>query len=133
MERTLVLIKPDGVERGLVGEILSRFEKKGLKIVGLQMLKMDHSLAEKHYAEHKDQPFFAGLINFMTSSPIIAAIIEGEGAVVAVRSLMGCTNPLKSPPGTIRGDYGLVTSHNLIHGSDSLESAKREIELFFSN
>ena len=133
MERTLVLIKPDGVERGLVGEILSRFEKKGLKIVGLQMLKMDHSFAEKHYAEHKDQPFFAGLINFMTSSPIIAAIIEGEGAVVAVRGLMGCTNPLKSPPGTIRGDYGLVTSHNLIHGSDSLESAKREIELFFSN
>ena len=133
MERTLVLIKPDGVDRGLIGEILSRFEKKGLKIVGLQMLKMDHSLAERHYAEHKDQPFFGGVVDFMTSSPIVAAIIEGEEAVVAVRNLMGATNPLQSPPGTIRGDYGLTTSHNLIHGSDSLESAKREIELFFPN
>jgi len=131
MQRTLVLIKPDAVRRGLVGEIISRLERKGLKIVALRMLQMDKEMAERHYAIHKGKPFFEGLVEFITSGPLVAAVIEGERAVEAVRRLMGETNPLKASPGTIRGDFGLDIQQNLIHGSDSEETAREEIELFF--
>ncbi len=131
MERTLVFIKPDGVRRGLVGEILRRFEQKGLRIVAMKMLTMDRDLAERHYAPHKGKPFFEELIRFITSGPIVAFVLEGPQAVSVVRTLMGPTDPLKAPPGTIRGDFGLHITENLIHGSDSEESARREIALFF--
>ena len=132
MERTLVLVKPDAVRRGLAGEIISRLEKKGLKIVALKMLQMDSELAEQHYAIHKGKPFFPGLVDFITSAPIIAAVVEGGKAVEAVRRLMGETDPLNATPGTIRGDFGLDIGQNLIHGSDSVENAAKEINLFFS-
>lgn len=131
MERTLILVKPDGMQRGLAGEILTRLERRGLRIVGLRMFQMEDGLARLHYAEHEGKPFFGGLISYITSGPIIAAVLEGTGAVEAVRKTMGATNPGKAEPGTIRGDLGLETGRNLIHGSDSLESAKREIALFF--
>lgn len=132
MERTLILVKPDGVQRGLTGEILSRFERRGLKIRALKMLTVTSEKAEEHYQEHKEKPFFPELVGYITSGPVVAAILEGPGAVAVVRQMMGTTDPQKSPPGTIRGDFALTTRHNIIHGSDSLESAEREISLFFS-
>lgn len=129
---TLVLCKPDAVQRGLVGRIISRFEEKGLKIVGMKMLSVNDVLADEHYQEHVEKPFFSELVSFITSSPIVAMAIEGENAVEVVRALMGVTNPQDAAPGTIRGDYGLDLTKNLVHGSDSLASAKRELKLFFS-
>jgi len=130
-QRTLVLVKPDGVKKGLTGEIISRLEKKGLKIAAMRMLQMDKALARKHYAVHDGKPFFAGLVDFITSGPIVAVVVEGEKSVEVVRKLMGETDPIKAAPGTIRGDYGLDIGENLIHGSDSEENARTEIALFF--
>jgi nucleoside-diphosphate kinase len=130
-QRTLVLVKPDGVKKGLTGEIVSRMEKKGLKIAAMRMLQMDKALARKHYAVHDGKPFFAGLVDFITSGPIVAVVVEGEKSVEVVRKLMGETDPVKAAPGTIRGDYGLDIGENLIHGSDSEENAQVEIALFF--
>lgn len=130
-QRTLVLVKPDGVEKGLTGEIISRLEKKGLKIAAMRMLQMDKALARKHYAVHDGKPFFAGLVDFITSGPIVAVVVEGDKSVEVVRKLMGETDPAKAAPGTIRGDYGLDIGENLIHGSDSEENAQVEISLFF--
>lgn len=131
MLRTLVLVKPDGVQRGLTGEIISRLEKKGLKIVALRMLQMDKAMAKRHYAVHEGKPFFPGLVDFITSGPIVAVVVEGERAVEVVRQMMGDTDPIKAAPGTIRGDFGLDIGQNLIHGSDSEENARKEIKLFF--
>lgn len=131
MERTLVLLKPDAVQRRLVGRIISRFEDKGLKIVGLKMIRISRELAEKHYAEHREKPFYQELVSFITSAPVVAMVVEGPKAVEVVRRMMGKTNPMEAEPGTIRGDYGLSVTMNLIHGSDSLASAAREIALFF--
>lgn len=131
MERTYLMVKPDGVQRNLVGEIISRFEKRGFKIVGLKMLQISRATAEKHYGEHVDKPFFKGLVDFITSGPVVAMVLEGKGVINAAREMMGATNPLKAAPGTIRGTYGIDTGRNVIHGSDSPESAKREIALFF--
>jgi nucleoside-diphosphate kinase len=132
MERTLVLIKPDAMQRGLAGEILGRLERRGLRIVGLKLMQVLPELAQRHYAEHAGKPFYDGLIAYITSCPIIAAVLEGTDAVEAVRLTMGKTNPREAAPGTIRGDLGLEVGRNLIHGSDSLESARREIALFFN-
>ncbi|MEC7367431.1 MAG: nucleoside-diphosphate kinase [Actinomycetota bacterium] len=132
MKQTLVLCKPDAVERGLVGEIISRFEKKGLKIVALRMLVIGPDLAEKHYAEHVGKPFFDGLVDFIGRSPAVAMVIEGpEDTWEIVRKMMGATNAAQAEPGTIRGDFSALFTENLVHGSDSAESAKREIEIFF--
>ena len=131
MEQTYLMVKPDGVQRGLCGEILSRFEKKGLKIVGLKFMVIPKDVAERHYGEHKDKPFFPSLINYITSGPVMAMVLEGEDAVQICRNMMGKTKPIESAPGTIRGDYAMVTGCNIIHGSDSVESAKREISIFF--
>lgn len=130
-QRTLVLVKPDGVKKGLTGEIISRLEKKGLKIAAMRMLQMDKTMARKHYAVHDGKPFFAGLVDFITSGPIVAVVVEGDKSVEVVRKLMGETDPVKAAPGTIRGDYGLDIGENLIHGSDSEENARTEIALFF--
>lgn len=130
-ERTLVLIKPDGVERGLVGEVLGRIERKGLKIVALEMRTLVAATAEEHYGEHVGKPFFAGLVEFITGGPLVAAVVEGPDAIVTWRAMMGATNPVVAAPGTIRGDLATVTQRNVTHGSDSLESAAREIALFF--
>ncbi|BAC88651.1 nucleoside-diphosphate kinase [Gloeobacter violaceus] len=132
MERTFIAIKPDGVQRGLVGEILQRFERRGFKLVGLKLMQVSEALAQKHYAEHKERPFFGGLVAFITSSPVVAVVLEGKGVVATARAMMGVTNPLNSPLGTIRGDYGIDIGRNIIHGSDSLESAEREIALWFA-
>jgi len=132
MERTLVLLKPDAVQRRLVGRIISRFEDKGLKIVGMKLMQVTRELAERHYAEHREKPFFSELVSFITSSPIVAMVVEGPGAIDEVRRLMGKTDPREAAPGTIRGDYGLSITQNLVHGSDSPESAAREIPIFFS-
>ncbi len=132
-ERTLLLIKPDGVERRLVGEIIGRIERKGLTVAALEMRVIDDELARQHYAEHDGKQFFASLLEFITSGPLVAAIVEGPRAVEAVRQLAGATDPVeKAAPGTIRGDFGLETQFNLVHGSDSPESAQREIALWFS-
>jgi len=131
MERTLVLIKPDAMQRGLAGEIIARLERRGLRIVGMRMLHMDEALARRHYAEHEGKPFLEGLVRYITSCPIIAAVFEGTRAVEMVRQAVGATDPGKAAPGTIRGDLGLEIGRNLVHGSDSLESAAREIRLFF--
>jgi nucleoside-diphosphate kinase len=131
MERTLVLIKPDAMQRALAGEILARLERRGLRIVGLKLLQVDRALAERHYAEHAGKGFYESLVSYITSCPIIAAVFEGTDAVEAVRATMGKTNPRDAAPGTIRGDFGLEIGRNLIHGSDSLESAAREVALFF--
>jgi len=133
VQRTLVFVKPDGVQRGLVGEIISRLERKGLKIVALKMLQMDRAMAERHYGVHRDKPFFSSLVDFITSGPVIAAVIEGKDAVDVVRRMMGETDPLQSASGTIRGDFGLEVQENLVHGSDSKENAQEEISLFFSD
>jgi len=132
VERTLVLLKPDAVQRRLVGRIISRFEDKGLKIVGMKLMQVTQELAERHYAEHREKPFFSELVSFITSSPIVAMVVEGPGAISEVRRLMGKTDPREAAPGTIRGDYGLSITQNLVHGSDSPESAAREIPIFFS-
>ncbi|HXY65382.1 MAG TPA: nucleoside-diphosphate kinase [Mycobacterium sp.] len=132
-ERTLLLIKPDGVERRLVGEIIGRIERKGLTVAALEMRVVSDKLARQHYAEHDGKPFFASLLEFITSGPLVAAIVEGPRAVAAVRQLAGATDPVEqAAPGTIRGDFGLETQFNLVHGSDSPESAEREIALWFS-
>ena len=133
MERTLVLIKPDGVQRGLVGEIVSRLERRGLKLVAMKLMRVDETLARQHYAEHVERPFFGGLVEFITSSPLVAMVWEAENAVAVVRNTLGDTQPAASLPGTIRGDLALDIGRNLVHGSDSLESAQREVELFFSS
>jgi nucleoside-diphosphate kinase len=133
VERTLVLVKPDAMQRGLAGEVISRLERRGLKIVALRVMKVTKPLAQKHYAEHAGKPFFNGLVEYITSSPIIAAVFEGNNAIAAVRQTMGKTNPLQAEAGTIRGDFGLETGRNLTHASDSTASAKREITLFFGD
>ena len=130
-ERTLVLIKPDGVQRGLVGEVLSRIERKGFAVVALEMRTLERAVAEEHYGEHQDKPFFADLVDFITGGPLVAAVIEGPEAIASWRSMMGATNPATAAPGTIRGDLATETQMNVTHGSDSPESAAREIALFF--
>lgn len=132
-ERTLVLIKPDGVERGLIGEVISRIERRGYQIVALELRTLSAAIAEEHYGEHRDKPFFADLVDFITSGPLVAAVIEGPDAIVAWRTMMGATNPINAAPGTIRGDFANVMQNNVTHGSDSPESAAREIALFFPN
>ena len=132
MERSLVLIKPDAMQRGLAGTIISRLERQGLKLVALKMLHLDKALAEKHYAVHSDKPFFENLVNYISSTPIIAAVFEGEGAVKVIRKIMGATDPAKAESGTIRREFGLDIERNTVHGSDSVETADREIKLFFS-
>ena len=132
MERTLVLVKPDGVQRGLSGEVISRLDRRGLKLVGMKFMQVDDALARQHYGEHVDRPFFGGLVDFITSSPVVAMAWEADNAVEAVRNTMGQTNPTTSPLGTIRGDLGLDIGRNLVHGSDSPESAERELSLFFN-
>jgi nucleoside-diphosphate kinase len=131
LQKTLVLLKPDAVQRGLVGELVSRLERKGLKLVGMKLVRMNDALARQHYAEHVDKPFFKGLAQFITSGPLVAMAIEGEDAICMVRTLMGETNPANAAPGTVRGDYAVSIGLNLVHGSDSLESAQRELALFF--
>jgi nucleoside-diphosphate kinase len=130
-ERTLVLIKPDGVQRGLVGEVLGRIERKGFGIVALEMRTLERAVAEEHYGEHKDKPFFGDLVDFITGGPLVAAVIEGPEVISSWRAMMGATNPANAAPGTIRGDLATETQMNVTHGSDSPESAAREISLFF--
>jgi nucleoside-diphosphate kinase len=130
-ERTLVLIKPDAMRRGLAGEILRRFEARGLELKEAKLVNVDRTLAEEHYAEHAEKPFYGELVEFITSGPTMALVLEGEGAIATVRSTMGATNPADAGPGTIRGDLALSMPDNLVHGSDSLESAQREIKLWF--
>jgi nucleoside-diphosphate kinase len=130
-EATLVIVKPDAVRRGLIGEILGRFERKGLRIEAMRRMTIDRDLAEQHYDEHRDKAFFGELVDFITSGEVVVARVVGEQAVSVVRTLMGPTDPAAAPPGTIRGDYGVVITENLVHGSDSPESAKRELDLFF--
>jgi nucleoside-diphosphate kinase len=132
MERSLVLIKPDAIQRALAGQIISRLERKGLKIVAMKMLHMDKNLARRHYAIHKGKAFFDDLVSFITSSPLIAIVFQGENAVQVIRQMMGETDPAKAPSGTIRGDFGIDVEHNLVHGSDSPQNACKEIDLFFS-
>jgi nucleoside-diphosphate kinase len=131
MERTFIMVKPDGVARGLVGEIISRFERKGLQLEQIRRLTIDEALARRHYAEHVDKGFFPDLLSFITSGPVVAMIWSGEDAISVARTLMGATDPKQAAPGTIRGDYGLAVTENLVHGSDSPESAARELALFF--
>ncbi|MEX0799884.1 MAG: nucleoside-diphosphate kinase [Dehalococcoidia bacterium] len=131
MERTLVLVKPDAMQRGLAGEIIARLERRGLRIVAMRLTQVDEPLARKHYAEHEGKPFYESLVAYITACPVVAAVFEGTDAISTVRQTMGATNPAEASPGTIRGDLGLETGRNLIHGSDSAESATREIALFF--
>ncbi|AFZ36951.1 nucleoside diphosphate kinase [Stanieria cyanosphaera PCC 7437] len=133
MERTFLMIKPDGVQRNLVGEVVRRFETKGFTLVGLKLMKVSRELAEKHYDVHKERPFFGSLVDFITSAPVVAMVWEGDGVVAAARKIIGATNPLTAEPGTIRGDYGVSIGRNLIHGSDAIETAQREISLWFSD
>lgn len=132
MERTLIIVKPEGVQRGLAGQVLARFEAKGLKVVGLKLLQIPRELAERHYAEHQGKPFYEGLVSHITSSPAVVGVLEGPEAISVARTLMGPTNPRTAPPGTIRGDFGLEIGMNIVHGSDSPESAAREIGIFFA-
>lgn len=133
-ERTLILIKPDGVRRGLVGEVISRIERKGLKLVALDLRVADKATAEEHYAEHKERPFYGELVDFITSAPLVAGVVEGPNAIAAWRQLAGGTNPVEAAtPGSIRGDFALEVSENIVHGSDSPESAAREIGIWFPN
>lgn len=131
METTLILLKPDAVQRGLMGRIISRFEEKGLQIVGCKLMQISPELAARHYEAHKERPFYAGLVRFMTSSPVLALALRGNGAITIARNMMGATFGSKANPGTIRGDFGVSNSFNLIHGSDSQEAAERELTLFF--
>lgn len=131
MQKTLIILKPDCVQRRLNGEILARFEAKGLRIAALKLMKVDRALGEKHYAEHAGKPFFEGLINFITGGPVIVGVLEGNEAIAVVRSMLGATNGVEAAPGTIRGDFSISRQNNLVHGSDSPESAEREIALWF--
>jgi nucleoside-diphosphate kinase len=131
MDRTLILVKPDAFERGLTGEVIARFERKGLEIVALKLMQMDRELAERHYGEHAEKPFFGELVEFITRAPLVAMVLEGPSAVQAARQVIGATNPVEAAPGSIRGDHAIEVTFNLVHGSDSAESAKRESELFF--
>ncbi|MEZ7577695.1 nucleoside-diphosphate kinase [Veillonella sp. 27098_8_77] len=131
MEETLVLIKPDGVKRHICGEILTRYERKGLQIKAMKLLQAPNELAEEHYAEHKDKPFFGELVDFITSGPVLAFVLAGKNAVTSVRNINGATNPIDATPGSIRGDYALTMDSNVVHASDSVESAAREIQLWF--
>lgn len=133
MERTFLAIKPDGVQRGLVGEVVRRYESKGFTLVGMKFMKVSKELAESHYDVHKERPFFASLVDFITSGPVVAMVWEGDGVVAAARKMIGATNPLTAEPGTIRGDFGVDIGRNIIHGSDAIETAQREISLWFSN
>ena len=130
-EKTFIMIKPDGIQRGLLGEIISRFEKKGLKFIALKMIHIDKKLAEMHYAEHRGKPFYKGLIEFITSGPVVAGVLKGENAIKIVRKLVGATSPDNAEPGTIRGDFTINTGCNIIHASDSSDTANREMDLFF--
>ncbi|MEN0649649.1 nucleoside-diphosphate kinase [Caldifermentibacillus hisashii] len=131
MEKTFLMVKPDGVQRGLIGEIVSRFERRGFQLVGAKLMQIPTSVAEQHYGEHKGKPFYDELVSFITSGPVFAMVWQGENVIATARQMMGATNPKDALPGTIRGDYGVTVGKNIIHGSDSLESAKREISLFF--
>ncbi|HEY6775939.1 MAG TPA: nucleoside-diphosphate kinase [Thermoleophilaceae bacterium] len=131
MDRTLILVKPDAFERGLTGEIIRRFERKGLTIVAMKHMTLDRELAEEHYAEHRDKPFFGDLVDFITGGPLVAMVLEGYEAVTSARQVIGATNPLEAAPGSIRGDFGLEVQTNLVHGADSPGSARRETSLFF--
>lgn len=133
VERTLVIVKPDGVQRGLVGEIVGRLERRGLKIVAMRLRQVERELAERHYGEHRGKPFYAGLVDYITSSPVVTMVLEGPNAVATVRATMGATNPANAAPGTIRADFALEIGRNLIHGSDSPESAEREVGIFFGD
>jgi nucleoside-diphosphate kinase len=133
MEKTFLMVKPDGVQRNLIGEIVSRFEQKGFQLVGGKLMSISKELAEEHYGEHKERPFFGELVDFITSGPVFAMIWEGENVITTARQMMGSTNPKDAAPGTIRGDFGVTVGKNIIHGSDSPESAVREIGLFFNN
>jgi len=131
MERTLIIVKPDGVQRGLIGDVITRLEQRGLKFVGLKLLQMTPELAEEHYAVHKDKPFYPGLVKHITSGPVVVGVVEGPKAINIVRITIGATNPAEATPGTIRGDYALEIGFNIIHGSDGPETAVQEINLFF--
>jgi nucleoside-diphosphate kinase len=131
MERTLILVKPDAFSRNLTGEIIARFERKGLRLAALQQMTMRRELAEQHYAEHEGKPFYEELVGFITSGPLVAMVLEGDQAVTAARQVIGATNPLEASPGSIRGDYAIEVGQNMVHGSDSPESAAREVSLFF--
>ena len=131
VERTLVLVKPDGVQRALVGEVIGRLERKGLRLVALRQMRLDRATAEQHYGEHREKPFFADLVDFITSGPLVAMVVEGPSAVATVRQMMGVTDPAKAAPGTLRGDYGLTIGMNIVHGSDAPERAAQEVALFF--
>jgi nucleoside-diphosphate kinase len=131
VERTLIIVKPDGVQRGLVGQVLGRFEARGFKLAGLKLMRISRELAERHYAEHQGKPFYEGLVAFITSAPAVVGVVEGPGAIAVVRAMMGATNPANADAGTIRGDFAVTMSYNVIHGSDSPASAEREIGLFF--
>ncbi|MBD1871187.1 nucleoside-diphosphate kinase [Oculatella sp. FACHB-28] len=133
MERTFLAIKPDGVQRGLIGEIIRRYEAKGFTLVGLKLMNVSRELAEKHYGVHKEKPFFPGLVEFITSGPVVAMVWEGEGVIASARKIIGATNPLNAEPGTIRGDYGVSIGRNIIHGSDAPETAQSEIALWFTS
>ena len=133
LETTLILIKPDGVQRGLMGKIISRIEQKGLQIRGMKLMSVTEEIAGRHYGEHEDKPFFGSLVAFITSSPVVAMAVSGDNAVQVMRTIMGSTNPQESAPGTIRGDFGMTIGMNLIHGSDSVESAERELGIFFDS
>jgi nucleoside-diphosphate kinase len=132
-EKTLLIVKPDGVRRGLSGEVLRRVEQKGLRIGALRMMRIQRELAEEHYGEHRDKPFFGELVDFITSGDVVVGRIEGEQAITVLRTLMGPTDPAAAPPGTIRGDFGTLIGENIVHGSDSSESAERELKLFFAD
>lgn len=131
MERTLIIIKPDGVQRSLVGDVISRFEKRGLRIAGMKLMQISRELAEEHYAEHKGKGFFEGTVQFMTSAPVVVICLEGPNAIAAARQTMGATRPPEAAPGTIRADFGLDVSRNIVHGSDKAETAEREVKLYF--
>ncbi len=133
MERTFLMIKPDGVQRNLIGEVIKRLETKGFTLVGLKLMSVSRELAEQHYGVHKERPFFPGLVEFITSSPVVAMVWEGEGVIASARKIIGATNPLNAEPGTIRGDYGVAVGRNLIHGSDAPETAQYEIGLWFKD
>jgi nucleoside-diphosphate kinase len=133
MERTLILVKPDGVQRGLVGEIIGRFERRGLKLIGLKFIQMAPELAAEHYAVHRERPFYESLVTYITSGPVVAMVWEGKDAINAARATMGATNPVSAAPGTIRGDLGMEIGRNLVHGSDGPETAMKEVSLFFSD
>ncbi|QFT89404.1 Nucleoside diphosphate kinase [Bacillus sp. THAF10] len=132
MEKTFLMVKPDGVQRNLIGEIVSRFEKKGFQLVGAKLMQIPTELAEEHYGEHKERPFFGELVDFITSGPVFAMVWQGENVIATARQMMGATNPKDAAPGTIRGEYAVIVGKNIIHGSDSPESAEREIGLFFN-